>query len=626
MTDGATDTPHPLPPGFLDDYVAECSEHLTAVRRVLIDLETRISEAPPPRGLLEELFHAFHSLKGLSGMVGFRHAEELAHEMESFLRRLQQSSEGLTNAGYAALADATRSLEEIVAGATSREATVNVEKVLDRLAGHTAGPRRIHAHYAPTAELAERGITINTVRDALQAHGDIVEATPRIGGAGEIAFDFTVTTSADAAALDALQALGLRWTVAEPAAGASDERGSDERRGSAIGSAQFVRVDVARLDELMRLMGDLVVTRARLADAYAAVEPLVPPALARGVQEHSLLLERQMRVLRDGVMRVRMVPIGDVFERMTFVARDLAREQDKRVRIDIAGARTEVDKFVVERLTDPLLHLVRNAVSHGLESPAERRARGKPEEGALSLRATTAGDVVVLHVEDDGRGIDGTRVAERARAAGIAVAEPLDSDGVLDLLCTPGFSTRETVDRASGRGIGMAVVRRVVAEMGGILQLETQAGCGTRFTIHLPLTLAITDALIATVGDRTFAVPQGSVREVLEVQADDIRRVEAGEVVAYRGAVLPLVRLSQRFLLAPSPRPNVHVFVAGTAEAPVGIAVDRVVGQREIVVRTLTDRLVKVPGISGATQLGDGRVVLILDVAALVRAPQGSLS
>jgi two-component system chemotaxis sensor kinase CheA len=190
----------------------------------------------------------------------------------------------------------------------------------------------------------------------------------------------------------------------------------------------------------------------------------------------------------------------------------------------------------------------------------------------------------------------------------------------------PGFSTRDTVDRASGRGIGMAVVRRVVGEMGGVVILDTRVDRGTRFTIHLPLTLAITEALIATVADRTFAVPQGSVREILEISADSIRRHEAGEVVAYRGAVLPLVRLSQRFHLAQASRATLHVFVAGTAEAPVGIAVDRVVGQREIVVRTLSDQLVKVAGVAGATQLGDGRVVLILDVAALVRSPQGSLS
>ena len=623
MPDAQSSPVVPLPPGFLADYVAESSEHLITVRRALLALETTIGRTRPPPAATDELFHAFHSLKGLSGMVGFKDAEALAHEMESLLRRIQQSPEPLTNSAYTALVDATRSLEAIVGGAGTREATTDVGPLVERLAAPAASMRRhMRVSYVPTPELAQRGVTINTVRAALQTVGDIVQATPHIGSAGEVAFEFLLATSADASALDALEAQGLRWE--EEAASGPDDEATPLRDESGVAApAQFVRVDVARLDELMRVMGDLVTSRARLADSYGAIEPLIPPALARNVQEHTLLLERQLRHLRDGIMRIRMVPIGDVFERMTFVARDLAREQGKRVRLDVSGARTEVDKFVVERLADPLLHLVRNSVSHGLEPAEERRALGKPEEGTLHLRASTAGDVVVLDIEDDGRGIDAGHVAERARAAGLRVPEPLDNDAVLDLLCAPGFSTRDTVDRASGRGIGMAVVRRVVAEMGGVVMLETRVGHGTRFTIHLPITLAITDALIATVADRTFAVPQGSVREVLDVSAESIRRVEAGEVVAYRGTALPLVRLGQRFHLAPAERSTLHVFVVGSVEAPVGIAVDRVVGQREIVVRTLTDELVKVPGIAGATQLGDGQVALILDMAALAR-PQGS--
>ena len=618
-----------LPAGFLADYAAECAEHLTTVRRALVDLESTIAQTVPPRTIVDDLFHAFHSLKGLSGMVAFADAEELAHEMESFLRRLQQSPQPITSAGYAALADATRSLETIVASATTRETVEDVKPLVGRLAGDTTSLARRHVrlHYLPTPELAQRGVSINTVRAALQTMGDIVEAMPRVSAAGEIAFDFTLATTADPDALNELATQGLQWENAGPDTVAADANADARLRDEPPGRpalSQFVRVDVARLDELMRLVGELVVTRARLADAFGTLESLVPVALARNVHDHALTFERQLRDLRDGVMRVRMVPIGDVFERMTFVARDLAREQGKRLRIHVSGTRTEVDKFVVERLSDPLLHLVRNAVSHGLESAEERVALGKAEEGSLHLRATTSGDAVVLDVEDDGRGIDAASVAHRARVAGLPVPEALDNDALLDLLCAPGFSTRDTVDRASGRGIGMAVVRRVVGEMGGVIGLDTRVGHGTRFTIQLPLTLAITDALIATVGDWTFAIPQGSVREVLEASADRIRRLEAGDVIAHRGTLLPLVRLTQRFHLTAASPATLHVFVAGPPDAPIGIVVDRVIGQREIVVRTLTDELVKVPGIAGATQLGDGRVILILDVAALIRSSQRS--
>ena len=232
----------------------------------------------------------------------------------------------------------------------------------------------------------------------------------------------------------------------------------------------------------MRLIGDLVVTRARLADSFHAIESLVPLALSRGVQEHALLLERQLRDLRDGVMRVRMVPIGDVFERMTFVARDLAREQGKRVRMEVNGTRTEVDKFVVERLSDPLLHLVRNAITHGLESAEERATLGKPEEGTCTC-VRRPRRLVVLDVEDDGRGVDAASVADRARQAGLVV--PTNSTTTRCSTC----SVRRLLDqghrgpreRARDRE---AVVRRVVGEMGGVMRLDTRAAHGTRFTIH----------------------------------------------------------------------------------------------------------------------------------------------
>ena len=604
-----------LPAELVADYAAECAEHLTTVRRALLALEASVQDAPDG-ARLEELFRAFHSLKGLSGMVGLADAETLAHDMETSLRRLQQSPAPLTAADHAALADATRRLETLVAAVGAGGAPPEPEA--PSAEPPRVGWRRVRVHYKPSAALAGRGVGINSVREALQALGVLVEAAPSIDPGGEIAFDFVLSTDAGDAALGALEADGIRWTVDTTPEAIAPPPAADDVRGG-VAPSQFVRVDVARLDDLMRVMGDLVVTRSRLADALATVERHVPPALWRGAHEHTLAFERQLRELRDRVMRVRMVPIGPVFERMTFVARDLAREGGKHVCLHVHGARTEVDRFVVERLADPLLHLVRNAVSHGVEAADERRAVGKPGEATLTLRAVTAGDAVVIDVEDDGRGIDAAAVVDRARRAGLAVPPAPSADEVLDLLCAPGFSTRDTVDRGSGRGVGMTVVRRVVAEMGGLVTLASRRHLGTRFTIQLPLTLAITDALIASVGGRTFAVPQAAVREVLAVPADSVRRVETGELVAYRGGTLPLLRLARHFGLDATVAPSLHVFVAGGAEAPVGIAVDRIVGPREIVVHALSDQLVKVPGIAGATQLGDGQVVLILDVPVLLR-------
>jgi two-component system chemotaxis sensor kinase CheA len=284
------------------------------------------------------------------------------------------------------------------------------------------------------------------------------------------------------------------------------------------------------------------------------------------------------------------------------------------------GQDTQIDKFLVERMMDPALHLVRNAIAHGLEGVDERIAAGKPPEGTIALTASAAGEVATIEIGDDGRGIDADHVADRARAVGLTVPALIDDAALLELICSPGFSTREESDRTSGRGFGMAVVRRTVQELGGTLRLSTERGRGTKFVIELPLTLAITDALLARIGAEMFAVPQAAIREVIEVDAAAIRQIENGEVIPYRGTALPVVRLSAQLGLTAAGRDRLHAFIVGQGVAAVGLIVDRIVGQREIVVRSTVDPLVRVEGLAGATDLGDGRVVLILDAAAIARA------
>jgi two-component system chemotaxis sensor kinase CheA len=327
---------------------------------------------------------------------------------------------------------------------------------------------------------------------------------------------------------------------------------------------------------------------------------------------------RQLRDLRESVMRVRMVQLGEIFERMTFVVRDLARENGKKIIVQLSGGETEIDKFLVERMTDPLMHLVRNAVSHGLETVTEREAQGKRSEGVLSLSAMTAGERIVIKIADDGCGIDRNLVLARARAAGINHENAeIDDDALLNLICTPGLSTRTEADRESGRGVGMDVVKKATEELGGRISLATRIGEGTTFTIELPLTLAIAEALIVSVNGQRFAVPQSGVREVLEVESASTKVLENNEIISYRGKVLPLIRLARVFEMNHQRGERFHVVVVGEETNAVGLAVDRILGQREIVVRAIKDPLAQSRGIAGATELGDQRVVLILDITAL---------
>jgi two-component system chemotaxis sensor kinase CheA len=336
--------------------------------------------------------------------------------------------------------------------------------------------------------------------------------------------------------------------------------------------------------------------------------------------EANAAIERQIRTIREGVMRIRLVPVGEVFERMRFAMRDIARDTGKEIRLEFSGQDTEIDKLIVDRMLEPLLHLVRNAASHGIEPREEREAAGKTPEGTISLRARAAGDRIVLEVEDDGAGIDLERLSHRAREIGMSIpSDTASPEAMLDVICAPGFSTREVADMTSGRGIGMAVVRSTVRSLGGELYVESQVGRGTCFTIELPLTLMITDALIFEIGDQSMAIPQVSLLEILQHDAAAVTRLENNEVMTHRTSVIPLIDLGRVFHLPSPPDARRHVLIVGNDANAAGLVVDRVLGLREIVVHPVTDPLIAVPGVSGATELADGRVSLILDAAALVR-------
>ena len=636
-------------PDFLDDYFAECDEHLSGVRRLLLALESSVGRLEINRAVLDELFRHFHSLKGISGMVELRQAEDLAHRLEDYLRVLRAGDAILSADGLNALFDGTQILEQVIGVRRTGGAFPPVESIGERIArlvdaaapagavdrqlrplvARASAPNvaRWRCTFAPSAELVVRGIRVDTVRGRLAAAGEILDAVPRVAGDGSIAFDFVLAAPLDAGTIAGWRADGI--TVERladdgvaPAAALQgvDAVDAEVSPPGTTASSHFVRVDLARLDDLMRNVGDLVISRARLTDTLFRLEARIPAADWRAIQENASAIDRQLRTLREGIMRVRLVPVGEIFRRMPFVVRDLARETGKRVRMELQGQSTEIDKFLIERMMDPVLHLVRNAVSHGIETADERLAAGKRPEGTLVLCAATAGDIVRIDIAAEGRGVDPEAVIARARAAGLPVPQGTpDSAAILALLCTPGFSTRDESDRASGRGVGMSVVLAAVEELSGTLRLETERGTGTRFVLELPVTLAITDALIAKVGSETFAIPQGSVREVIEVPVADLIQVERNEMTPYRGAALPVLRLSRLFGLPEASRARLHLFVVGTGAAAIGIAVDRIVGQREIVVRAIADALVRVDGISGATDLGDGHVVLILDPAVLAR-------
>lgn len=631
------DTPNPDNTGeffdqFLDDYYAECDEHLVSIRRSLVTLEAEINEQTVDRTLLDNLFRSFHTLKGISGMVGLTVAEQLAHHLESYLRELREGTLRLSEPGFEALVAGVSLLESAINARRNDQSLPSIDEIVVRLQNVSSGSittsseivkksvdsdaeQRWEIEFTPTAELAERGVNVNSVRAQLQELGQLVQAKPVVKGAGEIAFQFVLATEAGKTALESLEADGLTY---KPASVEPAPRTRESQTVAKFAPATVVRVDLDRLDDLMRIIGDLVISRTRLEDQVSELKRTTPASVWRPLQETSLGIERQLRDLRESLMRVRMVQVGEAFERMTFVVRDLARESGKKIIVQLSGGETEIDKFLVERMMDPLMHLVRNAVSHGIEPVAEREAQGKQPEGLLSLSAATAGGTIIIEISDDGRGIDRNRVVARAKASGLNAGETdIDDDALLDLICSPGLSTREEANRESGRGVGMDVVKKAVEELGGRMSLATKMGEGATFTLELPLTLAIAEALIVSVNGQRFAVPQSAVREVFEVESASTKVLENNEIITYRGKVLPLLRLARVFEMDHQRGTSFHVLVLGEDTNAVGLAVDRILGQREIVVRAIKDPVAQTKGIAGATELGDQRVVLILDISAL---------
>jgi len=642
---------------FLDDFFVECDEHLTTVRSDLLTLEAFVGRPHIEPPLLDSLFRAFHSLKGLAGMVGLAAVEQLAHQMESYLRALRQGQLVLSSAAIDALAVGTRTLEQVIAarrvGATAPDPAPALELLAaavpkneerpseQPLVGAVSAPalppevqQRIVAAVAagiscwrvtftPTPTLSERGINVNTVRERLQRSGEIAHAAPLVAPQG-ISFLFVLLGALTAPEQAAWQSDGIVAAPLVPptALSLSSFNGGGRKRTQApltVAPSHIVRVDIARLDTLLHMLGELVMTQARLDDQFARIEGALPTQTWRTLQDLNQGFARQLRDLRAGMMRVRMVPISDMFARMQFVVRDLAHDSGKEALLELRGQETEIDKLLVERMRDPLLHLVRNAVSHGLELPGERRALGKPAAGTLALHAAVSGDTVQLTVADDGRGIDRSLVAARAQALGLrAPGDSLDDEHLLALLCTPGFSTREQADHVSGRGMGMDVVRQTIYELGGTLALTSEEGRGTAFTIQLPLTLAIVDALIVEAAGQTYAVPLPLVREVMRIMPEQITAFGSSEVVRYREGVLPLVRLAERFGLPSQPDDTLYAFVVASGTRTVGFVVDHIRGKREIVVRPMHDPLLQTPGVAGATELGDGRIVLILNPVVLM--------
>jgi two-component system chemotaxis sensor kinase CheA len=384
-----------------------------------------------------------------------------------------------------------------------------------------------------------------------------------------------------------------------------------------------VRVDIRKLDHLMNVVGELGTVRAALSRFVERLRTASSPTLSREAHRIHRAFQRHLAEVQDGVLDIRMVPLSQLFDKVAVIVRQVGREQRKEVRLMITGAETEVDKLIAEELADPMMHIVRNAIDHGVEISEQRSKLGKPAVATLAVNAYQKGNHVVIELSDDGRGIDTNVIREAAVRKNLlseSVVGDMSREELLNVIFMPGFSTAREITDISGRGVGMDVVKTNITRLGGAVDIESEVSVGTKITITLPITLAIISALLFEVRGRLFAIPLAVVQEALRLPNTALRTVDGREVVTLRGTTLPLCRLAHLFRLpdAVSGNPETFVIVIAVGNRRLGVCVEKLCGQQDIVIKGLGRSLSQVQSISGATDLGDQQLVLVLDAASIV--------
>jgi two-component system chemotaxis sensor kinase CheA len=662
------------------EFLAEAQELVEALSRdlLLLDEAHHRNERIDP-ALINEIFRSVHTLKGIAGMFGYKHVGAVAHALEDLLDDLRLGRTLVGPQLLDVLFDSVERFQRLLAledpqspeeepgvqayiadiRSIGTEPEVEEGDPLDKYAIEPAvlsvlteyeehrlrvcireGLRlyRLRAAF----DLAAIDDSIETLRDVASDDAEIITYLPSMEGGNEDTIELVVLLASRVpeeelkahfegryGKIEAVQerthlpTLPPRLTsIPSVAVSPGPQSEEDQSQASIRSVANSVRVDIRKLDHLMNVVGELALVRS-------AVNRIVDRFKGESMHRQSLMdldrigrgFERQLSELRTGILGVRMVPLGQVFNKLARIVRQAAREHDKEVRLVVTGANTEVDKLIVEELTDPLMHLVRNAIDHGIE-PADARTRvAKPPEGTLALNAYHKGSNVVIEVEDDGGGMNAHKLRETAVSRGLLSADishELTRQEMLNLVFLPGLSTSSEITDLSGRGVGMDVVKTNVLRLGGMISIASEQGIGTKITVTLPITLAIIRALIVTVASRTFALPITAVREAIPYVPEEVRTIQGREVITLRGETLAICDLAGLFGFRGSSREEGRFVVVGSmGNRELGFVVDGLIGQEDVIIKALGKSLSSIRGFAGATDLGDQKVALVLDAPAL---------
>jgi len=614
---------------ILNDFLTESNEMLEVLDQRFVTLESD----PTNTDLLNEIFRAMHSMKGSAGFLGFNHLVDVAHRGENILNKLRQAEMAVSPAIISVILETIDVIKAIMAdiresGTDNHVATAAIASKLDDILNGTAqSAPQAPAHVEPTPAAPK-------VEASTPAQEAPAAPAPTLGeilvndglASKEQVFDALTTQQHQP---DPKTPLGEILLQAK----AITERALDqalhkqEKQPKPVEEDATIRVETKRLDSVMNLVGELVLGRNRLIKIGTQLEQQhESDPQVRVLSETLAQLNLVTTDLQLAVMKTRMLPIKKVFAKLPRMVRDLSQKLNKQVHLEMRGEETELDKSVADEIGDPLVHLVRNAIDHGIETPAERQAKGKAGEGHLTIAASQEGNSIVIRINDDGRGIQVEKVKEKALAKGLiseAELSTMEHREILNLIFLPGFSTAEKVTDVSGRGVGMDVVRTNIRKINGSVDLESEPGKGSQIIIKLPLTIAIIQALMVEVERSIFAIPLSTVIEAVRISRSEIKTINGREVLHLRDRVLPLIRLAQEFdIPTDADRERFYVVVAALGDRRIGVVVDELRSQEEVVIKSIWDYLETVKGVSGATITGEGKVVLILDTSELVQNAQ----
>jgi two-component system chemotaxis sensor kinase CheA len=620
---------------IIQDFMVETQEILEGLDQHFVNLE----ENPSNRDLLNEIFRAVHSVKGSAGFLGYNRLVEVAHNSENVLNRLRQGEMQTTPETIDIVLESVDVLKALLGEIKNKTPdlvdTMPIRRKLELLlsfAEEIKGPPSGSSQESPPPQsavsiqepitvpplVAETPITVPS--DRREAASLVTAASSAIlpVAAAVVELEKQVMPSSS----EPSDAIGKPASVFSPPPDGVNQNVDHKE------SDQSIRVDTARLDQVMNLVGELVLGRNRLMKIGSELEELYETSSSvRSLSETVAQLNLVTTDLQLAVMKTRMQPIRKVFNKFPRMVRDMVRKVGKKVNLELSGEDTELDKSVIEEIGDPLIHLIRNSIDHGIESPEVRKKVGKSEEGCIRLAAYQEGDAIIVKIEDDGKGIDPAVIERKAFEKGLLKDQNsrMSDKDLINLIFLPGFSTAEKVSDISGRGVGMDVVKTNVGRMNGIIDIDSKVGLGTRFTIRIPLTLAIIHVLMVKVEEEIYAIPLSSIVETVRIMPEEIKKVDGQEVLCLRDQVIPLVGLGDELGVIPgeSKKQWIYVVLVAFAEKRVGVVVDTLCHQEEVVIKPIGEYLSGIKEVSGATITGDGKVGLILDIAALIQKTEG---